>query len=71
MTRRPQDRTGSNNPNPRNNGSAKGPLRAITEVIRAASDVWDRPLVVLECGHRTTATRGATRARCPQCKREA
>jgi hypothetical protein len=62
-------RTDSPNPDPRNNGSDKGPLRAIVGTIRARSDLFDRAVVRLECGHEADATPGARRARCKRCKR--
>jgi hypothetical protein len=63
-------RTGPPNPDPRNNGSDKGPLRAIVGTIRADTGIFDRARVRLECGHEADATRGAVRARCCACKRD-
>lgn len=61
--------TGSPNPDPRNNGSTKGPLRAIVATVRASTGTFDPAVVRLECGHEAIATRGARRARCRECKR--
>jgi hypothetical protein len=63
-------RTDSPNPDPRNNGSDKGPLRAIVATVRASAGIFDRAVVRLECGHETDATPGAVRARCRACKRD-
>lgn len=46
----------------------KGPLRRVVEVIRHATNLFDRDRVLLECGHETYS-RGE-RARCSGCKTE-
>jgi hypothetical protein len=56
--------------NPRNNGSQKGPLRRVQELIAAGTGKFAKDVVLLECGHRGKATVGAVRARCAQCKEE-
>ena len=56
------------NPNPKNNGSDKGPLRKIVKRIRAGEGIFDRDWVLLECGHEGTSA-GGVRARCRECKK--
>jgi hypothetical protein len=60
--------SGSINRNPKNNGSRKGPLRKIVQVIRGGSGMFERDKVLFECGHEGPATIGAIRGRCRQCK---
>ncbi len=58
------------NSNPKNNGSGKGPLRKVVEVLGGGNGMFEKLHVKLECGHEVSCT-GGVRARCPQCKRDA
>lgn len=67
ISKRHMQRGGSINRDPRNNGSDKGPLRKIVEILRAADGLFDRDHVVFECGHEGHTTSGAVRGRCREC----
>jgi hypothetical protein len=62
-------RGGSINGNTRNNGSANGPLRKIVQIISHGKTIFERDRVRFECGHEGTATIGAGRGRCRECKK--
>lgn len=57
------------NPNPKNNGSDKGPLRKLIKIVKTWNsdvDMWE-----LECGHQILVnTSTMHRARCWKCKKE-
>jgi len=44
----------------------RGPLRRIVEVLTFSEGIFDRPTVLLECGHKVAST-GAYKARCNKC----
>jgi hypothetical protein len=59
---------GSLNPNPRNNGSQKGPLRKVVRFLYRQEGFFGKDRYELECGHKVLGTIGAARVRCWKCK---
>lgn len=64
ISNRCQKTGGSINPNP--SKQRKGPLRKILCVVRSGSGLFDRHLVMLECGHAVHSD-GIYKARCHKC----
>lgn len=69
VSQRHMNTSGGLNPNPRNNGSQKGPLRKRVQFIaETGSGMMKREKWLLECGHEAWGAYGSVRSRCGKCK---